>query len=382
MEPEVVEQIETPEVVTPEVVAPEVVKPTVEPPASEDPMGDSIRAKFKELSKPAEPVAAVEPPKPGKDGRLRDPQGRYLKADGTVDENQEDTPEVAPEVSVSPAAEKPVIAPKPGEVDFTKPPTSLKGDVQAMWGGLDPKVQAEFHRREADFHKGLAGYKEMADIGKILDAEIRPYEAMIRAANTNPQSVIRDFMNTAYQLKTGTPESKIAVMLEIAGNYGVDLTNLQVAAEQQAADRPQIDPKVAELENKVTSFQKMFEDQKRAEAQRQYAELQNETTAFSQKPENRFYEKVKLDMAALIESGRAEGLQDAYDKAVWANSEVRAVLLSEQKAAEQKQKADKAALARKAASTNVAPRGTLPPAPVVGTMDDTIRNTLRKLSGA
>mgnify|MGYP000033983113 CR=1 FL=1 len=381
MDPEVVEQIETPEVVAPEVVAPEVVKPAAETPASEDPMGDSIRAKFKELSKPAEEVKPVEPPKPGKDGRLRDPQGRYLKADGTVDENQEETPEVVPEV-VAPVAEKPVIAPKPGEVDFTKPPTSLKGDVQAMWGSLDPKVQAEFHRREADFHKGLTSYKEMADIGKILDAEIRPYEAMIRAANTNPQSVIRDFMNTAYQLKTGTPESKIAVMLEIASNYGVDLTNLQVAAEQQAAGRPQVDPQVVQLQQELGSIKKTFEDQKRAEVQRQYAELQNETVAFSQKPENRFYDKVKLDMAALIESGRADGLQDAYDKAVWANSEVRAVLLSEQKAAEQKQKADKAALARKAASTNVAPRGTLPPAPVVGTMEDTIRNTFRKLNGS
>lgn len=343
---------------------------TSETPAAPTTMEDSIRAKLRELSKPTEEA----PETPPVDTRPRDALGRFVKPDGTLVDPSQATPEE--KAAAEPAA---VTPPKPGEPDLTKPPTSLKGGVQAKWQSLDPDVRAEFHRREADFHNGLSAYKQMAEIGKIMDAEVRPYEAFIRSKNLSAPAVVRDLMNTAYTLSTGTPEAKMQVVLNIAKEYGIDLSNVQESAQQLAAAAPQIDPVIAPLQEKLTAIEKAMEQQRQEASQREYAELQRETNAFAQNPSNKFYELVKLDMAALIETGRADGLQDAYDKAIWANPEARAQLLAEQQAAERKAKAEKAAAAKKAASTNVAPRGTLPAAPVVGSMEDTIRAKLRAM---
>jgi hypothetical protein len=344
--------------------------PTPETPAAPTTMEDSIRAKLREMTKPAEDPAA-----PPADTRPRDAQGRFVKPDGSLVDPTQATPEEKA------AAEPPPVAPpKPGEPDLTKPPTSLKGNVQAKWQSLDPDVRAEFHRREADFHNGLSAYKQMAEIGKIMDAEVRPYEAFIRSKNLSAPAVVRDLMNTAYTLNTGSPDAKLQVVLNIAKEYGIDLANVQEKAQQLITAAPQIDPVIAPLQEKLSAIEKAMEQQKQEASQREYAELQRETNAFAQKPENKFYELVKLDMAALIETGRADGLQDAYDKAIWANPEARAQLIAEQQAAERKAKAEKAAAAKKAASTNVAPRRTLPAAPVVGSMEDTIRAKLRSMS--
>lgn len=336
-------------------------------------MEDTIRNKLREMAKPA----AETPETPPADTRPRDALGRFVKPDGSLVDPSQATPEE--KAAAEPPPETPA-PPKPGEPDLTKPPTSLKGGVQAKWQSLDPDVRAEFHRREADFHNGLSAYKQMAEIGKIMDAEVRPYEAFIRSKNLSAPAVVRDLMNTAYTLNTGSPEAKMQVMLNIAKEYGIDLSNVQESAQQLAAAAPQIDPVIAPLQEKLSAIEKMMEQQKQEASQREYAELQRETNSFAQNPTNKFYELVKLDMAALIETGRADGLQDAYDKAIWANPEARAQLLAEQQATERKAKAEKAAAAKKAASTNVAPRGTLPAAPVVGSMEDTIRAKLRSMT--
>jgi hypothetical protein len=350
------------------VSTPDPVAATPETPAAPASMEDTIRAKLREMNKPAEPEKpAGEQP--------RGPDGKFIKTAAEIAAEAAVAAETPPEAPV----ETPPVAPKPGEVDITKPPTSLKGAVQAKWSNLDPDVRSEFHRREADFHKGLSAYKEMAEIGKIMDAEVRPYEAFIRSKNLSAPAVVRDLMNTAYTLNTGNPDAKLQVVLNIAKEYGIDLSNVQEKAQQLATAAPQIDPVIAPLQQKLESIEKAFEQQRTEAAQREYAELQRETNAFATNPKNKFYEVVKLDMAALIETGRADGLQDAYDKAIWANPEARAQLLAEQQAAERKAKAEKAAAAKKAASTNVAPRGTLPAAPVVGSMEDTIRAKLRSM---
>ncbi len=349
-------------------VTPDPAPPAPETPAAPATMEDTIRAKLREMTKPEE--------KPF--DRARAPDGKFIK---TPEEVAADAAAAAPAPEVPPTPEvvPPPAPPKPGEPDLTKPPTSLKGNVQAKWDKLDPDVRAEFHRREANFHEGLSAYKQMADIGKVMDAEVRPYEAFIRSKNLSAPAVVRELMNTAYTLSTGAPEAKMQVVLNIAKEYGIDLSNVQESAQQLAAAAPQIDPVIAPLQQKLEAIEKRFEEQSNEAARREYAELQRQTNAFAQNPSNKFYELVKLDMAALIETGRADGLQDAYDKAIWANPEARAQLLAEQQAAERKAKAEKAAAAKKAASTNVAPRGTLPAAPVVGSMEDTIRATYRRM---
>lgn len=373
-----------------------VDEPVVETPVVEDKpasMEETIRAKFKELNAPVDENA-------NKPGFVKDPKtGRFveqtkaqkaaaLAAKTNVAKLGADGKPVVETVAKLGADGKPVVDVKPvvAPTAVDKAPTSWKGAAQAKFAALDPEVKAEIHRREADFHKGIENYKAFADIGRQFDAEFQPYAPMIRAAGYTPQTLVKNWLNTEYQLKTGTAEQKAALFVQYAGMYGVDMAAVQTAAAKVAAGQPAVapvDPKVTALQQELAQVKTHITTQQRANAEQQYNGIVAETQAFGQKPENKHFEAVKLQMADLMTAGQAESLQDAYNKAIWLNPEVREMILSEQAEARRKQAADKAATARKAAGANVATRGTLPSAPAKAvsgtTMEDTIKANLRAI---
>jgi hypothetical protein len=84
----------------------------------------------------------------------------------------------------------------------------------------------------------------------------------------------------------------------------------------------------------------------------------------------------------VIQSSGLQGLQEAYDKAIWMVPEVRDKLLAKQDQERRAKEAEQAAAARKAAAANVRPRGTPPAAQKPGSMEDTIRATYRELAAS
>lgn len=354
-------------------------------------MEDTLRTKFRELTKdPAVAAETKDEKTPAeKPAVIVDDQGRVRGPDGKFAPKVEDAPKVeaTAQKTLETLQQKTLETPAaPTDAKLAKAPTSWSAEAQAEYVKLPPAIQAQVHKREDDFHKGYQSFKQKADTFDLLDSEIRPYEAMIRAAGTNPQAVIRDFFNTAYKLRNGTPESKVETILNVAKEYGVDLTLMPIVEDKLAQGQHIVAPEYQQLQQQFTQLQETLaqrdarEKQERDEA----ARMEQESTAtqiaqWSQGKEH--YNAVKLHMAALLESNQAKDLDDAYSKATWADPNVRERLLAQQLADRNKQAAEKAAAAKKAASTNVAPRGTPParPATKVGTMEDTIRETLRKL---
>src|SRR5581483_10402460 len=362
-----------------------------------DDMGDTVRELYRRMGKPGnegrEPVhrPAAEPvkaPERGTDGKFKAAAAKETpaqeqkepekKPEAAAPENATpaDDPAAEGAVAEEAAEEKPAEPAKPvSEAD--KAPTSWKAGAQAKFAALDPEVKAEIHRREADFHKGLGEYKQLANIGKLLHAEIEPYAAMLREAKVTPQNLIKDLMQTASVLRGGTQAQKIQLIREVANQYNIDL-NAVVPTEEEAAAmaaRPQHDPEVPALREALAKTQ----DQIKQLTEAQQAGLKAEIDAFKGAPGHENFDEVSADMAALLESGRAKTLQEAYDNACYANPTVRAKLLAQQQEAQRKRAADKAAAAKKAAATNVQTRGSLPSQPVwKGTdKDATIRNTLK-----
>lgn len=347
-------------------------------------MDDTLRAKFRELTTDTE-VEEVTPPV---ETRARGADGKFIEAEKAPVVKTAPVVKAAEAPVVAAPVEKPVAPVAPTDA-IAKAPTSWKGTAQAKYEALDPEIKAEVHRREADFHNGIKQYKQDADTFKLLDAEIRPYEAMIRAAGVPPQALIRDLLNTVYQFKTGTPDSKVETLLNVATAWNVDLSLLPSIQEKMAQGQPIVAPEFRQLEQKYNQLHESIQQRDLREQQEREAaelasreEVSNEIRTWAaDKPH---YEAVKLSMAALIESGQAKNLDDAYDKATWASPEVRGQRLAQQQEADRKLAVEKAAAAKKAASTNVKPRGT-PPAKQtakVGTMEDTIREQYRKLTAA
>src|SRR6478609_5020088 len=133
MDPEIVAPVETAAPVAEAPITP------VEPAAEPADMGETIRARFREMNEtPGEPV--------------RGPDGKFTKAPGSEPEPAAEpaaVDEPAAEPVVEPPAEvQPPVTPEPpktGEPDISKPPSSLTAAEKAVYEKADPVLKAAFH---------------------------------------------------------------------------------------------------------------------------------------------------------------------------------------------------------------------------------------------
>jgi predicted transcriptional regulator len=141
-----------------------------------------------------------------------------------------------------------------------------------------------------------------------------------------------------------------AAIAEIAKAYGV---NLQGTSDEQNANPES--PRIAELEARLARQEAHLTAQLRQQQQAEANELAREIADFAKdKPH---FESVRKVMAGLMNSGAAETMQEAYDRAIYADPTIRQSLQVEaQTKAEEQRKAEEAkrlSAAKKAAGVNV-----------------------------
>ena len=297
----------------------------------------------------AEPEAAPEETP----GRERDDKGRFV-AKALNDEPEvtvTETEVIADEVTVSTeASTETIIEEQPPEEPALAPPNGWSADAKAKWHELPEEVQSAVMKREQDAHKQISKHDDERNYGREMSKVVQPYLAQIQAEGGTPTAAVQSLLNTAYLLRTGTPDQKRQLILQTAEQFGVDLT--------QAPIDPNVSPEVAPLYQKINQL----ENRLLSADQQQATILQNEVhadiEAFAADSQHPHYESVKAHMAALLTQGAAEGLKDAYEQACWANPEVRATLQAQQKAEEeQKRKAEAKARADKAKGKDVSITG-------------------------
>jgi hypothetical protein len=335
--------------------------------ATQTEIGDAVNGQGKEKE------AAAAEPRTNSAGRLIDEQGRFLKADGTIVATEAEADLAVPEKAV----EAPAAASKPHDTA----PNTWKKDVAAKFGELPENIRQEIHRREQDFFKGIGQYKEAATFASQIAKELLPHEPVLRQLQLQPAEFVKQASAILNTLATGTADQKASVWLQIAKDYGIDPSSLGSAPPQDAAQAIQVDPAVAALKRELSEIKTHLTSQERQRAEAEFSQHTESVTAFGSDPKHEHFDSVREDMAALIETGRAKDLQDAYDKAIWAHPEVRTKLLAKQEQERTRKLADEAAAARKAAGANVTRRGTPPVPNKPGTMEDTIRSEFRRLNG-
>lgn len=339
---------------------------------------------------------------------------RYRRAPGKVAAKPagEEPPGTKPAAGDTTAA-----APKPGEQppaepqqrDITKPPTTWRPTARAAWASLPEPVRAEIHRREADFMAGQSQLLPDAKYGKDLRDVITPYLPLIEAEGGTPPLAVQDLLRTAAVLRGGDVKLKYQTIWNIAQRFGIDLRAFAPRQPPlpplrdangnpvpQPAPAPQPNPQEFRDPRLDVLLQSMQTDQqRRAQAEQTQTEQTagawlNEVDAQGN-PKRPYATDVIDDMSALIPAIKqanptlthAQVLDLAYERATWANPEVRALLQQEQQAAadatrraESQRRAEEA---RRAASVNVRRRGSPPSAGKPGTMDETIGDKAREL---
>lgn len=293
---------------------------------------DELKAAFTTQEEPAETNEQAEVQEEvteSKPERVRDETGKF-KASEKVEE-----------------VKAPVVeAPQEQVVDA---PVSLSGAIKAKWKDLPADVQAEWSKRENDIHQMMTRHDGELRMGREMKEVITPYMAIIQAEGGTPSTAVRDLLNTAYQLRTAPPMQKAGLVKQIIETYGVDMNLLgnQQHVEQNS-EVAMLRQQIARLEQFANpeNLQRQFQEQ--SEQNR----IQAEVSAFANDPAHKHYHAVKAEMAALLGSGRARDINEAYDMACWAKADIRSTLLAEQKTAEEDAKR-KSIEAKKKASLSI-----------------------------
>jgi hypothetical protein len=241
------------------------------------------------------------------------------------------------------------------------PPAGWTAAEKAEWSKLSPVAQAAISRREAEISNG----------GKQWSAEKRRYEEMIapvaesaRARGMNAEQGLQTLMAAQRALDT----DPVSAIRHIARSYGVDLATLAgtqaangspEAIQQPVAPQPYRDPRVDQIWNAHVS-----QEQQRAQ---QTVDL---VTTFATSPGHEHFDAVEAELMAMIPTiksinptwGHDKVLQEAYDRATFANPDTRSAILAAQEADKEAKRVEAAKVrsnAARRASTSVtgAPSG-------------------------
>lgn len=289
--------------------------------------------------------------------RIRDEQGKF-----TPTGKQE-----VPLVPVTPAevpADTAAVA-----------PNTWKKEAAATWASLPPAAKTEIARREADFHKGIEGYKQAAGFGQAMERAMTPYAQTIQSLGLTADKAVGELMAADHTLRYAPQAQKNAFFAELAHRYGIDMPGATEAHQN-------INPQVMELQQRTMRAEQQLQQFQQSGERQQNDALNSEINAFANDPAHSHFPAVVGHVQALLQAGQATGLEDAYEQAVWANPTTRGLLLAEQQATARTEADQKAKAARQSSSVNTRTRTAMPTGQPIGSMEDSIRDTYRRLTNA
>lgn len=300
------------------------------------------------------------------------------REDDDEPEHVEETPagEVetpAPDATLNGSAPAPPATPTVRE-----PPKSWIKDQHERWAKIDPETQAYIELREKQFLDGIEQYKGDAGYGKAIRDVMQPYQQVIQESGLDAPRAVQYLLNAHMQLTKGTPEQRLAAYRKLGANLGFD------KQEPGGAQANQLPPELQKLTERLGSIESALTERERAEYQQHHERVSREVEQFASDVEKHpYFDECADDIALFIKAGHE--LQDAYDRAVMANPVTRAKELARiqtETEAKLRGKAEQdVAAARRTAGGNV--RGVEnPKAPTEpkGSMEDTMRDTLRKIN--
>lgn len=273
----------------------------------------------------------------------KDEKGKFTKASGKPDTAAKPvTDKTAKPVQGDPAQNTALLNPADKPIEPNK---YLNRVVREKWAQLPREVQTALNQRETEFEAKLSKQDEERTLARKFTEVINPYLPQIRAEGAEPIKAVAELLNTAYLLRTASPLDKGRLLWDTARQFGADMRQgLQTQAQQG------FDPRLHAINQQVAQLQGEIKKQNDLRVQQEQGAITGLIEVFAaDKEAHPYFEEVKADMAALLQGGRAKDLQDAYDKAVFANPDTRSALLAANKAgdegkrvADEKAKADKA----------------------------------------
>lgn len=338
-------------------------------------------------------AAAREPADKGEAGRARDAGGRFVAKD-TAGEAGKDTPAGAEKAAAAQQDDKGRPA---AETATPVAPASMTAAEKAAFEKLPPDAKAFLARRESDLQAHLTrGSQELAE-------SKRRYAALDEILGPRRQQFAIDGMDDAravgqlLALSDKANRDPGGFIQWFAGQRGIDLAQLVAGRSEPEY----VDPQVAELRKQVGDLTSRFSSEDQARQNAAFGQIRTTIQAFEQEKDAQgnlahpHYAKLEGEIAHIIRALKAsepnlshrDALQKAYDRAVWANPETRALLqaAAETAAAEKRraEEAERVAKARRTAGTSLSNRGAVAGSSgPARSIDETMSEVYDRLHGA
>lgn len=190
---------------------------------------------------------------------------------------------------------------------WKRPPASWKKDYHEVWNTADPRMQEYAWQREEQMRKGVEPLITKAQFADEIQKVIAPYEQTIRGLGLQPSQAIQSLMQADYTLRNSSPEQRATYFRQLAQQYGINLGENVNLAAHATPDYYALQNELLSLKGKLSSWEEQTEAQ-------QNQVLLNEIDSFAQTAEH--FESARPTMIQLLQSGVAETLQEAYDKAI------------------------------------------------------------------
>jgi len=245
-----------------------------------------------------------------------------------------------------------------------EPPEDWRQDQRETFQKLPREAQDLVLQQYKDFQKGFTRKsQELSDDARFAQDVRRVFDdtgirSQIQQAGLTEADAIRRLAGAHYHLQNRPAEA----IQGLAKQYGVDLEALVYGDESGSQNQEPADPEVAKLQQQVGNVTNYLQQQEAARQQSHAQQLQQQINEFAQatddqgNPKHPHFNEVQQRMAKLIQAGEAQGLEDAYEQAVWLDRDIR----QKQLEAERKRVADEEARKRKEAAEKAKKAGRNP----------------------
>ena len=267
---------------------------------------------------PAEHEVPIGETAEQREDRLRDEKGRFAK-EPEEKSGQTLREKMIAEGKIKPASAK--VEPKPAEqvasataepaapvIPRAARPQSWKKDLEADWEKLDPKVAAYIAQREDEYFKGVSTYKQEWENAKPLIDAMAPLMPTLQQYGIKPDHWIANMGNAHRTLAMGSGQEKLNAFARLAQDYGVPIQALyDPAVAQQFVQQTMMQPRVQpQQQPQAVDIEKVVEQKLSA------ARIQDAISQFASDPAYPHFERLRDDMALIIEAGKAKDLKSAY----------------------------------------------------------------------
>jgi len=266
-------------------------------------------------------------------------KGEPIEASGRDDRGR-----FAPKVEEPPQEAEPPV--------WRRPPASWRKDYHEVWQKADPKMQEYAWQREEQMRAGVEPLLAKAQFADTMQQAIEPYLPTIQGMGLTPEKAVSALMQADYTLRTAPPQQKMQLFAQLAQSYGINLNAM--GANPQAAPQNSVDPLVWQLQNELNNVRGEVMGWKQQQEMQQNQQLLGEINQFSLKADH--FEEARPTMIQLLQSGMAETLEEAYDKAIRLNPDLFEQVSKAQQAeqaAKQAKEYNRAAKAARAAAVSV-----------------------------